>query len=53
MNKELKYVALAVAAVAALKLFKKSSTITGIGKLPKKVKIGSIDNSHPSIYLST
>ena len=53
MNKELKYVALAVAAVAALKLFKKSSSITGIGKLPKKIKIGSIDNSHPSIYLST
>lgn len=53
MKNEVKYIALAVAAVAALKLFKKSSTITGIGKLPKKVKIGSIDNSHPSIYLST
>lgn len=36
-----------------MKLFKKSSSITGIGKLPKKIKIDSIDNSHPSIYLST
>lgn len=53
MNKELKYLGFAVAAVAALKLLSKPKTITGIGKLPKKVKIGSIDNSHPSIYLST
>lgn len=52
MNKELKYIGYAVAAVALLKLIGKQPNISGIGKLPRKLSVGSTRHD-PQMYVST
>lgn len=52
MNKELKYIGYAVAAVALLKLMSKQPTVSGIGKLPRKPSVGSTKHD-PQMYVST
>ena len=52
MNKELKYIGYAVAAIALLKLMNRKPTVSGIGKLPRKPSVG-ITRHDPQMYVST